>query len=280
MLQEVANTLGVVEPITSWVSANTSRGRKRAARALAEGRIPGKPGTKGKYTEAEFREVIRQRNAAYRAVHRDEIREKARLEYQARKYSEIIVPKKRGRPLKYLTGEEFQAAQREKAYRWRDRNYDQFLEMLRVSGKTRRAERAISEGRTPGLVGNPKRFATEEERRKARRATVAAHLERKGEEGRRIFWRVNRHNRRARLRGAGGSYTREDIMQLFDLQKGKCVFCLRELGKSFDVDHHYPLALGGTNDRSNLRLLCRSCNVRKSARDPADHALKNGLLCW
>lgn len=32
------------------------------------------------------------------------------------------------------------------------------------------------------------------------------------------------------------------------------------------VDHHVPIALGGGNDRDNLRVLCRSCNSRKGAR--------------
>ncbi|MFF1597681.1 HNH endonuclease [Streptomyces mirabilis] len=29
------------------------------------------------------------------------------------------------------------------------------------------------------------------------------------------------------------------------------------------VDHVIPLAKGGTHDRANLRVLCRSCNSRK-----------------
>jgi hypothetical protein len=31
------------------------------------------------------------------------------------------------------------------------------------------------------------------------------------------------------------------------------------------VDHIHPVALGGNNDPSNLRTLCRSCNSRKGA---------------
>lgn len=57
--------------------------------------------------------------------------------------------------------------------------------------------------------------------------------------------------------------------------------CLKPLIKNkFHVDHHMPLVLGGSNDRSNLRLLHQKCNLSKGARDPAEHALQNGLLCW
>lgn len=38
-----------------------------------------------------------------------------------------------------------------------------------------------------------------------------------------------------------------------DLRKGNC-----------EVDHIIPLAAGGTNDLSNLQLLCKACHKRKS----------------
>ena len=79
---------------------------------------------------------------------------------------------------------------------------------------------------------------------------------------------------------AEGSYTAADIADLLRMQKGNCSFCLQPLGSDFHVDHYQPLTRGGSNDRKNLRLLHQSCNLRKHASDPIEHALKNGMLCW
>ena len=44
------------------------------------------------------------------------------------------------------------------------------------------------------------------------------------------------------------------------------------------VDHIIPLSKQGRNDRRNLQLLCVSCNLKKHARDPIDHAKSLGML--
>jgi hypothetical protein len=43
-----------------------------------------------------------------------------------------------------------------------------------------------------------------------------------------------------------------------------CVECLRP--DDLTLDHIYPWSLGGSDDPSNLRTLCRPCNSRKGAR--------------
>lgn len=83
---------------------------------------------------------------------------------------------------------------------------------------------------------------------------------------------------RARKRGADGAHTGEDIATLLTLQKGRCAMCADDIKKTFQVDHIVPLAMGGTNDRLNLQLLCGSCNASKGARDPLLVAQRLGRL--
>ena len=55
-------------------------------------------------------------------------------------------------------------------------------------------------------------------------------------------------------------------------QKGRCVYCRRELGESYQVDHRMPLALGGSNNLDNLQALCKRCNLKKHAKHPDQFA--------
>ncbi len=86
-------------------------------------------------------------------------------------------------------------------------------------------------------------------------------------------------NRRARLRGAGGTHTATDLAEIFAAQGGRCAYCRADLKrKNKHVDHIVPLAKGGSNGRQNLQYLCAPCNQTKSARDPIDFAQSLGLL--
>lgn len=85
-------------------------------------------------------------------------------------------------------------------------------------------------------------------------------------------------NRRARKRLASGKHTAADIKDLYALQKGRCGNCRCSLKAGFHVDHKIALANGGTNDRSNIELLCPPCNLRKHAKDPIVWARENGRL--
>lgn len=261
----------------------SARSKRRTAKALAEGRIPGRPGPAKKRSEADQKAVIKERNAAFHAANREKIRQQKKAIYDLARSTGVPATDKprRGRRFKYQSPEEFREADRAKTGRYRESHYEQTLAASREASKRRKIERAIAQGRAPGLVGNPKRFATEEERQVAIEAKRQRWMERKGVAAIRGLWIAARNRRRARKLEVGGTYTLEDVVALFEKQKGKCTFCLKPLKRGqFHIDHHQPLALGGSNDRSNLRLLHKKCNLSKGARDPAEHALRNGLLCW
>lgn len=90
--------------------------------------------------------------------------------------------------------------------------------------------------------------------------------------------RVREARRRTRKTANGGSYTKEDVTSLLRHQKGRCSYCRKDITKQFAVDHIIPLRLGGSSNRSNLQLVCRSCNSSKGAKHPADFARSRWLL--
>lgn len=92
-------------------------------------------------------------------------------------------------------------------------------------------------------------------------------------------FRAANARRRALKNGAQGSYSAFDIQDLFALQKGKCAECKRKSPRGrLHVDHIIPLALGGSNFRNNLQLMCRTCNSKKGAKHPIEFARLNGRL--
>ena len=52
--------------------------------------------------------------------------------------------------------------------------------------------------------------------------------------------------------------------QVWKRDRGACVKCGSK--KSLEFDHIYPFSKGGQHRLSNLQLLCKSCNRKKSAR--------------
>ena len=60
---------------------------------------------------------------------------------------------------------------------------------------------------------------------------------------------------------------RQNRHVLFGEQEGKCNGCQMEFPfKMFEVDHMVPRSRGGTDHKSNLQLLCSSCNRIKGGR--------------
>lgn len=83
--------------------------------------------------------------------------------------------------------------------------------------------------------------------------------------------RASRSTYRKRKFAAGGKYTSEDIKELFEIQRGKCVYCEKCLVEyNYHVDHIMPVRLGGRNSKENLQLLCPNCNMRKGGKHPEE----------
>lgn len=69
------------------------------------------------------------------------------------------------------------------------------------------------------------------------------------------------------------------INYLLVQQRGRCATCFNNVIEKHHLDHIVPLAKGGTNDRSNFQLLCPTCNLKKSAKDPLAFMQERGKLC-
>lgn len=82
-----------------------------------------------------------------------------------------------------------------------------------------------------------------------------------------------RHNRRA-----AGEFSYSIVPELMKKQSGKCTVCRGLLTKFVEIDHIFPIALGGTNEKFNLQLLCRPCNRSKGAKHPIDFMQARGFL--
>lgn len=112
-----------------------------------------------------------------------------------------------------------------------------------------------------------------EEMRKRRNEAQAAYKKKNAEAVR--SW--NRA-RKARKRGAPGRHTAKQIQCLFAMQRGRCAACGRSIAGEYHADHIVALARGGSNDISNIQLLCPPCNLEKHAKDPIEFMQSRGKL--
>lgn len=49
---------------------------------------------------------------------------------------------------------------------------------------------------------------------------------------------------------------------IFSMFNRSCAIC--GLAENLEIDHIHPYSKGGTNDPSNLQVLCKPCNIKKS----------------
>jgi 5-methylcytosine-specific restriction endonuclease McrA len=91
-------------------------------------------------------------------------------------------------------------------------------------------------------------------------------------------YRGKRGGRRA------GSLPRGYLTVLWGRQGGRCACCRTKIPRASErtgqvhLDHIVPIAAGGEHEQYNVQLLCSTCNVRKSFKDPLKWRQQHGYL--
>jgi 5-methylcytosine-specific restriction endonuclease McrA len=89
---------------------------------------------------------------------------------------------------------------------------------------------------------------------------------------------ANAHRRRARLLTATGRHTPDDLREILAAQAHRCPYCNADLKQvKRHVDHIMPLSRGGSNDKTNIQILCQTCNLSKGDKDPIEYERSIGL---
>lgn len=74
-----------------------------------------------------------------------------------------------------------------------------------------------------------------------------------------------------RLRTAGETPDRFGIGRLVCEQDAKCTYCGVLLSGAYHIDHKTPVSRGGSNDISNLQILCGPCNLKKGTKTDEEY---------
>ena len=158
--------------------------------------------------------------------------------------------------------------------RWRDQNRDEHREKERTYYREN-AER-IRERRNKWAKGVKRRQWLEQYRENNSESI---------REKRRKYKNKNRHKSRAytqKRRGIKSGVSIGEILPIDMLlgRQGKmCANCkTKGRGVEWHIDHIVPLSRGGTHSMDNVQVLCKTCNLRKSAKDPIQWANENGRL--
>ncbi len=114
------------------------------------------------------------------------------------------------------------------------------------------------------------------ETNKQKRREYMQRYRRENREALLVSKRVRNATRRARKRDAGGSYSSDDLRQMYEQQEGLCCWCETPLLETFHADHFVPLSKGGQNTVDNLALSCPNCNTTKACKLPLEFVEKLG----
>jgi 5-methylcytosine-specific restriction endonuclease McrA len=75
------------------------------------------------------------------------------------------------------------------------------------------------------------------------------------------------HQRRARIKDNGGSFTSQELRHMRLTQGGFCAYCQGH-HPHLSIDHVVPLDQGGRHEAANIVLACPTCNSSKGNRTP------------
>jgi 5-methylcytosine-specific restriction endonuclease McrA len=152
--------------------------------------------------------------------------------------------------------------------------------------KHKRDERVRSDNKTGLKLAEYKIFIAERKRARLEAIKLARRKPRHGllpavghtAESKRAYRKAWKIINIATVRAHRANRSKRRRAWLFQVQRGRCAICGQRLGKRTHIDHIVPLALGGSNARSNLQLTHPGCNLAKRARDPFIHAQSLGRL--
>lgn len=246
---------GEVKPATSsYFGRNRKYLRsacKDCARAASRARYES---NKEKYRDntRKYRERVKSDPEKYEAY-----KERDRQAHQKAYWQDPEQFRERNRRQRATYPERYREYDRRKRIKQRDRDPEAFRDRQRLGVRNARAKRPEyyrSKERVANMTPEQiqRKRAREKEWRKANPHKVAAKA----------------HKRRARLANTNGAHTPEDILVIYESQKGLCWWCGKPVGDTYHIDHRVPLSRGGSNNPENLVISCPFCNDSKGAQFP------------
>lgn len=190
------------------------------------------------------KQCVREYNSQYRRMNKEAIRLQCR-DYRASIRDDCNAKRKQY----YAANSEFAELARQKQRRWRENNREAHR------AYTRKWE---SDNRAHMLV---RKRAYYDKNKDSIQASIRK-WKRENPEALRDYW----HNREALKRNAGGRHTRAEIADLLEKQNGLCAVCEVDITEKRHRDHVVALSAGGSNDITNIQLLCPDCNLSKRAK--------------
>lgn len=142
------------------------------------------------------------------------------------------------------------------------------VECIKILAKvyTKKNKKSLSERRKKAYKNNPEKFREKTKHWQRKNPEKALSKQRKWREEnwlRVLAWNTKR---KTKERGKKYGLTGKCIESLIIRQAGVCVYCYKDLGHGFHIDHKKPLSKGGTCHKNNLQILCPKCNLRKATK--------------